>query len=109
MDGTFRGYSVQFSYDFTYTVDPNGKITLDLVPGTYNGTVLAGIRSGQTFTIDKISVSGWASQGNKVLTLGTPGTATPEIAAVTYSSGDTVYQIGHASHVFTWLSAKTGK
>ncbi len=110
MDGSPHGYSVQFSYDFTYTVAPNGKITLNMVAGTYNGTVLAGPRATQTFTIDEISLSGWASQDNKVLTLGTEGTATPEIAAVTYSpTDDTVYQIGHASHVFIWLGAKTEK
>jgi hypothetical protein len=108
-----RGYSVQFSYDFTYTVDPNGKITLDMVAASYNGTELAGQRAGQTFTIDKISLSGWASQDNKVLTLGTEGTATPEIATVKYYKDSnldaTFYQIGHASHVFIWLSAKIGK
>jgi hypothetical protein len=109
----WRGYSVRFYYDFTYTVDHDGKITLNLVADSYHGTELAGIRAGQTFTINKISLSGWASQGNKVLTLGTPGTATPEIATVKYYKDSTldatIYQIGHASHVFTWLSAKTGK
>jgi hypothetical protein len=63
----------------------------------------------QTFKIDKLSMSGWASKDNKVLTLGTPGTATPEIAKLTYSSGEPLYQLGHASHVFIWLGPKTGR
>lgn len=112
MDGSPHGYSVQFSYDFTYTVDHDGKITLNMDANSYNGTVDAGPRAGDTFKIDKISLSGWASQDNKVLTLGTPGTATPEIATVIYYKDKAldgiVYQIGHASHVFIWLSAKTG-
>jgi hypothetical protein len=105
-EGGANSWSENFSYNFTYAVDKDGNITMAL-DDSYTGTFTAGTLKDKTYTLDKLSLSGMASNNNSVLTL---GTVTPEIVTVNYYSGDTLestlYKIGHFSLVFTWLGAE---
>jgi hypothetical protein len=92
--------SETFFFKFTYTVAKDGTITTDLVPGSYLGTFLTGPRTGQTYQIDKFSLSGMASNDNKVLTL---ATGTTEVETHTFSNGDVRPEICHRSRVLIWL------
>jgi hypothetical protein len=64
--------SSTFSFDFTYTVNPDRTWTSDMVPGSFKGTETSGGRSGQTFTIDQLpTFYGYISQDGKTLTAAT--------------------------------------
>lgn len=96
--------SSTFSFSFTYSVNANGILTTDMVPGTFLGTILAGPRTGQTFTVDKLSFMGLVSGDKKVLDV---ATVTPEVATVTYSNGDVWQEICHRSRVHTFLGQRS--
>ena len=66
--------SDSFSFQFTYTVDKDGMINTQIVPGSFIGTFLTGPRTGQTYTVDQFTLTGMASKDKKVLTLATPTT-----------------------------------
>ena len=94
--------SERFRYEFTYKVADNGRITTRLVPGSFKGTFLTGrqaIYPALTFTIDKKTLSGRASEDfgvTKSLTLTTPA---PEVVTVRFSNWDVLYKICHSSNV----------
>jgi hypothetical protein len=90
-----------FSFDFTYTVNGDGSFDTQLVPGSFQGTFTAGPRTGQTFTIDRISLTGLISNEAKTLTL---ASVTPEIETVTFSNGDIHQEICHRSRVLIWMN-----
>ena len=88
--------SESFQFSFTYTVNPDGTWSTDLVPGSFTGTVLTGPRTGQTFTLDKLSFFGLIGEGAKVLTL---ASIDPTVETVTFSNGDAWPRICHRSRV----------
>ena len=92
--------SHSFSFEFTYTVDKDGTISTQLKPDSYTSTFLTGPRTGQTCTIDHFTLSGVASNDNKVLTLSTP---TTEVETHNFSNGDVWPAICHRSRVLIWL------
>lgn len=87
------------TFSFTYTVNGDGTFTTQLMPGTFLGTFFQGPRTGQTFTIDKIDLTGQTTNDNKVLTL---ATVQAEVETVTFSNGDVRPRICHRSRVLTW-------
>jgi hypothetical protein len=89
-----------FSYKFTYTIDKEGVIISQMVPGSFTGTYLTGPRATQTFTIDEFSLSGMVSHDHKVLTL---TTKTTEIETHTFSNGDILPAICHRSRILIRL------
>jgi hypothetical protein len=94
--------SFNFSYQFTYTVNPDGSWTANVVPGSYAGTFVTGPRSGppaQTFTI-----TNFPQLGGLIGTFGQTLTAdvlTPTVETTTYSNGDVYPKICHRSRVLT--------
>ncbi len=93
-NGSPSGSSAQFTFSFTYVVQPDGTFTTNVVPGSYSGTIVAGPGKGLTFTIDNIPVAGIASKDNKTLTV---ATASPTVETVTISNGDVQERICHRS------------
>jgi len=65
--------SVEFSFDFKYTVDHDGFITGNMKDGSFLGEYITGPNAGKTpartYTVDKFSFSGWVSQDHKNITL----------------------------------------
>ena len=101
--------SSTFSFDFTYTVNPDRTWTSDMVPGSFLGTETSGGRSGQTFTIDQLpTFYGHISQDGKTLTAATVHSADGVVLAnpaptqekTTYSDGSTDYRICQRSRTF---------
>jgi hypothetical protein len=94
--------SFNFSYRFTYTVNPDGSWTADVVPGTYKGTFLTGPRSvptAQTFTVSNFpELSGLIGTFGQTLTV---ATLTPTVETTIYSNGDVFPKICHRSRVLT--------
>lgn len=94
--------SADFSFSFTYTVNPDGSWTSAMVPGSYNQIELTGPRAGQTSTVDAIPpITGLVSQDGKTL-IGAHLTTAVETR--TYSNGDVDPQICHRSQVFIKLN-----
>jgi hypothetical protein len=96
--------SHRFSFQFTYTVDNDGTISTQMVPGTFTSIFLTGPRAGLTFTVDQFTLVGTASKDNKVLTLATP---TTEVETHTYNNADGSTNVWpavcHRSRVLIWL------
>jgi hypothetical protein len=93
-------YSSDISFQFTYSVDKDGTISTEMVPGTFKGKVLTGPRTGQTYWQTPFSLSGMASKDKKTLTL---ATESPEIETSYYSDMDVFYSICHRSRALIWL------
>jgi hypothetical protein len=92
--------SFSFTFNFTYSIASDGTISTNLVPGSYMETILTGPRTGQTATIDTLSLSGLASNNHSTLTL---STHTTTVETRTYSNGNVSHAICHRSRVLIWL------
>lgn len=93
--------SADFSFSFTYTVNPDRTWTASMVPGSYLETHLTGPRAGQTSTVDALPpVTGMISQDGKTLIAAHVTTA---VETHTFSNGDVDPQICHRSRVFIKL------
>ena len=97
--------SDDFQFSFTYVVNSDGSWTSTII-GDVTGTVTAGGRKNQTFTVSNFPVfSGWSSQNNSTLTA---ATLTPTIETITFfSAGVKVAvhnRICHRSRVLTKIS-----
>lgn len=92
--------SNEFSFKFTYDVDANGIFTTAMVPGSFLGTVTAGPRNGQTYTVDNLFLSGLVSGDNKIIDV---ATTTPTVEKVEYSDSYVRYQICQRSRVHIYL------
>jgi len=88
--------STEISSEFTYTVTLDGRITTKLIAGSFKATELTGPRTGQTFIIDKRSLSGMISEDYMSLAL---ATKTPEVVRLTFSNWDVTFQICHVSEI----------
>jgi hypothetical protein len=106
-DSSPSASSQTFTFSFTYTIQPDGTIATDLVPGSYLGTIVAGPRAGQTITINDFFLAGIPSADNKTLTLATP--SPPTVETLTFSNGDVQERICHRSRVLIWMGAGSSK
>jgi hypothetical protein len=98
---TTSAESSNFQFSFTYTVNGDGSFTADPVPGTFNGTVTAGPRATQTYTIsNQPTLTGLISNNGATLTA---ATLTPQIETIKFSNGDTFQRICHRSRVLIKL------
>ncbi len=65
--------SLKFDFKFTYTVTDDGQITVEMLPGTFQGDFLTGPNANltpeKTFTIDNLTFVGSVSRDHKTLTL----------------------------------------
>jgi hypothetical protein len=90
-----------FSFSFTYVVNPDGTWTSTMVPNSYSESFSSGPRTGQTAIVDAIPpVSGMVSQDGSTLIA---AHLAPVVETHTYSNGDVVPEICHRSRVFIKL------
>jgi putative alpha-1,2-mannosidase len=83
------------SASFTYTVNSDDTIVIQQV-GPLTGTFLTGPRSGQTVSVDVMTLTGLISKDGNTLTLATVATT---VETVTFSNGDVWPRICHRSQV----------
>ncbi len=88
--------SDEFQASFTYDVAPDKTTFSTQLSAPLTGKFLSGLRKGQTYTIDKIPLTGMISEDKKSLTLATDE---PTIETQTFSNGDVHYRICHRSRV----------
>ena len=90
-----------FSFSFTYTVNPDGSWDSAMVPGSYSEIFTAGPRTGQTAIVDAIPpVHGMVSQDGKTLIA---AHLDPVVETHVFSNGDAYPEICHRSRVFIKL------
>jgi hypothetical protein len=93
--------AADFSFAFTYTVNPDGSWTATMTPGSYTESFTAGPRTGQTATVDAIPpISGMISRDGETLIA---AHIAPVVETHTYSNGDVDPQICHRSRVLIKL------
>jgi hypothetical protein len=95
--------SANFSYQFTYTVNPDGSWTSLMVPGSYTGTFVTGPRTGQTYTTTIPQLSGLIGSFGQTLTA---MVLTPTVEIQIFSNGDAWPRICHRSRVFTDMDTR---
>jgi hypothetical protein len=93
--------SGEFSFKFTYVVNPDRTWTATMVPDSYSETFTAGPRQGQTATVDAIPpVTGVISGDGKTLIA---AHLEPAVETRTYSNGDVWPEVCHRERVFISL------
>lgn len=94
--------SSDFSFSFTYIVNPDGTWTGTMTPGSYVSHHLTGPRAGQTSTVDAIPpVLGMISESGRTLVAAQVTTA---VETTSYSNGDVWPMICHRARVYIKLS-----
>jgi hypothetical protein len=91
-----EGTTSDSSYQFTYTIDPDGKLSVKAVPGTFNSTTLTGPNAGLTQVVDVPDASGFIGEGARAITLAQP---TPTVQMVTRSNGAQFARICNGSTI----------
>jgi hypothetical protein len=89
------------TYQFTYTISEDGKLSTAVVPGTYKGTALTGPRAGQTVVEEGPPGTGLIGEGARTIELSED---TPGITSITWSNGDRFVRVCNNSHVLTRIS-----
>jgi hypothetical protein len=90
--------SADISWQFTYDISHDGRITSHLIPGTYKGENTAGPNKGGWYTQDPFSESGMVSEDHKTITL---GSVTADVVTLTMSSGTSLEMICNWGRVLT--------
>jgi hypothetical protein len=90
--------SDKISASFTYTVNNDGTFNAVF---SVSGTFLTGGRTGQTFTVDTIQVTGLIGANAKTLTL---ATVQPIVETIAFSNGDVWPRICHRSRILVKIS-----
>jgi hypothetical protein len=98
---TGGGETSDSSYQFTYTIGPDGKLSVKAVPGTYSSTTLTGPNAGLTQVVDVPDVSGFIGEGARAIILGPP---VPSVQTVTRSNGAQFTRICNGSLIATRIS-----
>jgi hypothetical protein len=87
--------SGMWSQSFTYTVNSDDTFVVQLA-GPLTGTILTGVRTGQTLSFDFPPLTGLISKDGNTLTL---AHVVPTVETLTFSNGDVQPRICHRSHV----------
>lgn len=98
--GSLGASSQSFTSSFSYTVLNDGTVETQLVPGSFQGTILTGPRAGQTFTIDQFELDGLVSNNRQAVTI---ATLDPQVETEHFSNGDTRFRICHRSRSLIWM------
>jgi hypothetical protein len=93
--------SGETTYQFTYTISPDGKLSTALVPGTYKGTELTGPRAGQTVVEEVVPDTGFIGEGARTIVLGQD---TPAVVHILFSTGEQFVRVCNKSRVLTRIS-----
>jgi hypothetical protein len=80
----FSAGSDEVSLQFTYTIGPDGKLSIALVPGTYKATNLTGPAAGLTAVEEIPVLTGFIGEGARTIVL---GEAAPTVELATVSNG----------------------
>jgi hypothetical protein len=96
-----EGTTSDTSYQFTYTIDPDGKLSVKAVPGTYSSTTLTGPNAGLTQVVDVADTSGFIGEGARAIILAPP---VPTVLTVTRSNGTQFTRICNGSLIATRIS-----
>jgi hypothetical protein len=91
-----EGTTSDTSYQITYTIGPDGKLSVKAVPGTYSSTTLTGPNAGLTQVVDVPDASGFIGEGARTITLAQP---TPTVQIVTRSNGAQFARICNGSTI----------
>jgi hypothetical protein len=89
------------SYQITYTIGPDDKLSVKAVPGTYSHTILTGPIAGLTQIVGVADVSGFIGEGARAIILGPP---VPSVQTVTRSNGAQFTRICNGSLIATRIS-----
>jgi hypothetical protein len=89
-----------FQFAFTYTIAADGTVALQI--GTYTGTLTAGPRTGQTFTITNAPVLA-GHLAKKALTL---AVQQPQVETITYSNADAHDRVCHRAYALIFIAGK---
>lgn len=92
------GSSGDSSYQITYTIDPDRRLSVKAVPGTYSSTILTGPNAGLTQVIDVPDTTGFIGEGARAIILGPP---TPSVQIVSRSNGTQFARICNGSLIVT--------
>ena len=94
---TAGGETSDTSYQFTYAIGPDGKLSVKEVQGTYSTTILTGSIAGLTQVTDVPDVSGPVGEGARTITLAQPA---PTVEMVTRSDGNQYAQVCNGSRIY---------
>jgi hypothetical protein len=89
------------SYQFTYAIGPDGKLSVKAVPGTYGSTILTGPNAGLTQVVGLPDQSGFIGKGARAITL---GYSAPTVQIVTRSNGVQLARICNQSRIISRIS-----
>jgi hypothetical protein len=98
---TGGGETSDSSYQFTYTIGPDDKLSVKEVPGTFSDTILTGPIAGLTQIVGVADVSGFIGEGARTITLAQPE---PTVQMVTRSDGGQFAQICNSSRIYIRIS-----
>ena len=98
---TGEGTTSDTSYQITYTIGRDGKLSVKAVPGTYSSTTLTGPNAGLTQIADVPDTSGFIGEDARAIILAPPA---PSVLTVTRSNGTQVARICNGSTVATRIS-----
>jgi hypothetical protein len=96
-----EGTTSDISYQISYTIDPDGNLSVKAVPGTYSSTTLTGPNAGLTQVVDVPDTIGFIGEGARVIVLAPP---VPSILTVTRSNGTQFARICDGSLIATRIS-----
>ena len=89
------------SYQITYSIGADGKLSVKAVLGTSNSTILTGPNAGLTQVVGVPDVSGFIGEGARAIILGPPA---PTVQMVTRSNGTQFARICNGSLIATRIS-----
>jgi hypothetical protein len=97
-----EGETSDTSYQFTYAIGPDGKLSVKAVPGTNKTTILIGPLAGLTQVVDNVpDTSGFIGEDARAIILAPP---VPTVQTVTRSDGAQVARICNGSPIATRIS-----
>jgi hypothetical protein len=98
---TGGGETSDSSYQFTYAIGPDGKLSVQAVPGTNKITILIGPNAGLTQAVDVPDTSGFIGENARAIILAPP---VPTVQTVTRSNGTQLARICNGSLIVTRVS-----
>jgi len=90
--------SGDYTFQFTFTIGEDGKLTSTMVPGSFKATILTGPRAGQTETRDIPVETGFIGEGGRTIVLGQDA---PEVDHVLISTGEQFVRVCNRSRTLT--------
>jgi hypothetical protein len=93
--------SGDYTFQYTYTIGEDGKLSITMVPGTFKGTFLTGPRTGRTEVHDVPVETGFIGEGGRTIVLGQDA---PVVDHVLISTGEQFVRVRNRSRTLTRIS-----